>query len=84
MVHETARDGRARLLATIHRLGWRGCAAALSTRERRVLELRLGLTTGVPVTQPQVARRLGLSVSGVARIEQRARAKVLARASEAP
>ncbi|WP_102411525.1 RNA polymerase sporulation sigma factor SigK [Beduinella massiliensis] len=44
----------------------------LPERERVVLELRYGLTDGVPHSQKEVARVLGISRSYVSRIEKRA------------
>lgn len=40
-------------------------------RERRVLELRYGLSGGEPLTQQQTARMLGISRSYVSRIEKK-------------
>ncbi len=44
----------------------------LTRRERKVLELRFGLTDGVRKTQREIAKNLGISRSYVSRIEKRA------------
>lgn len=44
----------------------------LSSREKRVLELRYGLLSGVRRTQREISRALGISRSYVSRIEKRA------------
>lgn len=49
----------------------RQCLDDLGSAERRVLDLRAGLGPGMPLTRPQVARRLGLGVAQTGRIEQR-------------
>ena len=46
--------------------------AALEPREREILTLRYGLYGTVPLTQKEVAARLGISRSYVSRIEKRA------------
>ena len=50
----------------------RRAVAALPPREQRVIALRYGLDGGAPLTQQQVAARLGISRSYVSRIEKRA------------
>lgn len=50
--------------------------AQLSRRERRVLELRYGLTDGVRQTQREISKKLGISRSYVSRIEKRAISKL--------
>jgi hypothetical protein len=49
----------------------RQCLDDLGTGERRVLSLRAGVGPGVPLTRPQVARRLDLGVAQTGRIERR-------------
>lgn len=49
----------------------------LSARERKVLELRFGLFSGLRKTQREIARMLGISRSYVSRIEKRAVRKLL-------
>lgn len=44
----------------------------LTTREKRVLEMRFGLGTTARKTQREIARTLGISRSYVSRIEKRA------------
>jgi len=48
----------------------------LTSRERKVLELRYGLIDGVRKTQREISRRLGISRSYVSRIEKRALTKL--------
>lgn len=43
----------------------------LTTRERRIMELRFGLNDGVERTQKQVADNLGISQSYISRLEKR-------------
>ncbi|MGE5508010.1 MAG: RNA polymerase sporulation sigma factor SigK [Chitinophagales bacterium] len=50
--------------------------AGLSKREKKVLELRYGLGTGIRRTQREISRALGISRSYVSRIEKRAIAKL--------
>lgn len=49
------------------------CAAMrkLSAREKKIMELRFGLTTGVEKTQKEVADMLGISQSYISRLEKR-------------
>lgn len=49
----------------------------LSKRERKVLELRYGLLTGLKKTQREIAKALGISRSYVSRIEKRAIQKLV-------
>lgn len=49
-----------------------GVLRRLPDIERRVLELRMGLTDGVPAKPGDVANRLGLTIAEVKRIEARA------------
>jgi hypothetical protein len=49
----------------------RQCLDDLGPGERRVLDLRAGLGPGMPLTRPQVARRLALGVAQTGRIERR-------------
>lgn len=51
--------------------------AGLSKREKKVLELRYGLGSGLRRTQREISRALGISRSYVSRIEKRAIAKLL-------
>lgn len=44
----------------------------LSRRERRVIEMRFGLSAGERMTQREVAKALGISRSYVSRIEKKA------------
>lgn len=50
----------------------------LTSRERRVLEMRYGLCCGVAYPQHEVARVLGISRSYVSRIEKKALEKLRA------
>lgn len=43
----------------------------LSPRERKIIELRYGLTGLAPLTQREVAQKLGISRSYVSRIEKK-------------
>jgi RNA polymerase sporulation-specific sigma factor len=43
----------------------------LSPRERKIIELRYGLTGSNPLTQREVAQKLGISRSYVSRIEKK-------------
>ena len=45
--------------------------AALSARERQIMELRFGLTDGVERTQKEAADALGISQSYISRLEKR-------------
>jgi len=44
---------------------------ALTPRERKIIELRYGLTGLAPLTQREVAQKLGISRSYVSRIEKK-------------
>ena len=44
--------------------------SALSVRERKIIQLRYGLSGGEPLTQREVAQLLGISRSYVSRIEK--------------
>lgn len=57
---------------------WPTLKRRLSGREAMVLNLRLGLVSNVPLSQAQIARRLGLTANGIAAIEERAKAKIRA------
>ena len=46
--------------------------SALDDRERRIILLRYGLQGGRPLTQREVAKRLGISRSYISRIEKKA------------
>ncbi|WP_238442450.1 sigma-70 family RNA polymerase sigma factor [Desulfofalx alkaliphila] len=59
---------RRRLLKTINKL---------STRERKVLEMRFGLHNNGKKTQREIAKELGISRSYVSRIEKRALTKLI-------
>ncbi len=48
----------------------------LGVREKKVLELRYGLTDGIRKTQREISRKLGISRSYVSRIEKRAITKL--------
>jgi RNA polymerase sporulation-specific sigma factor len=48
----------------------------LNNRERKVLELRFGLFSGIRRTQREIAKKLGISRSYVSRIEKRAIGKL--------
>jgi RNA polymerase sporulation-specific sigma factor len=48
----------------------------LTDRERYIVELRYGITTGEEVTQREIARQLGISRSYVSRIEKKALEKL--------
>lgn len=50
---------------------------SLSPRERKVIELRYGLTTDLRKTQKEIARLMGISRSYVSRIEKKAIQKLL-------
>jgi RNA polymerase sporulation-specific sigma factor len=43
----------------------------LSVREKKIMELRFGLTNGVEKTQKEVADMLGISQSYISRLEKR-------------
>ena len=45
--------------------------SSLSARERRIMELRFGLTDGVERTQKEAADALGISQSYISRLEKR-------------
>lgn len=62
-----ARFDESRLRETLRRLG---------KKERRVIELRYGIGTGVRKTQRETARMLGISRSYVSRIEKKAVTKL--------
>ena len=49
----------------------RSAVAALSARERQIMELRFGLTAGVERTQKEAADALGISQSYISRLEKR-------------
>ena len=49
----------------------RSAVAALSARERQIMELRSGLTDGVERTQKEAADALGISQSYISRLEKR-------------
>jgi RNA polymerase sporulation-specific sigma factor len=49
----------------------------LSKRERKVIELRYGLTDGISKTQREISKLLGISRSYVSRIEKKALRKLL-------
>lgn len=53
----------------------------LSEREREIIILRYGLGTDAPITQREVASRLGISRSYVSRIEKNALEKLKSRLS---
>ena len=46
--------------------------AGLPARERQVVRMRYGLSGGAPLTQQEIARKLGISRSYVSRIEKKA------------
>ena len=48
----------------------------LDPRERQIIVLRYGLTSGVPLPQRLVAKKLGISRSYVSRIEKKALSKL--------
>ena len=49
---------------------------ALTPRERTIIELRYGLSGQIPLTQRDVAKRLGISRSYVSRIETKSLAQL--------
>ena len=49
----------------------RSAVAALSARERQIMELRFGLTDGMERTQKEAADALGISQSYISRLEKR-------------
>lgn len=51
----------------------------LTPKEREIINLRYGLTTGVEVTQCEIGKKLGISRSYVSRIEKKALEKLHAR-----
>ena len=53
------------------RAGLRRAVSSLSARERRIMELRFGLTDGVERTQKEAADALGISQSYISRLEKR-------------
>ena len=70
-------DVAERVEATVEQEMLRERLAQLSGRERKVLELRYGLTDGVRQTQREISKKLGISRSYVSRIEKRAISKML-------
>lgn len=50
----------------------------LSERERTIINLRFGLSNGLPLTQKEIGEQLGISRSYVSRIEKRALEKLAA------
>ena len=70
-------DVAERVEATVEQEMLRESLAQLSGRERKVLELRYGLTDGVRQTQREISKKLGISRSYVSRIEKRAISKML-------
>ncbi|MDN5293061.1 MAG: polymerase sporulation-specific sigma factor [Eubacteriales bacterium] len=54
----------------------------LGRRERKVLEMRFGLLSGIRFTQREVAKQLGISRSYVSRIEKKAITKLLSGLAE--
>ncbi len=54
----------------------------LSDREKEILFLRYGITTGVEATQSDIGKRLGISRSYVSRIEKKALQKLRAKMEE--
>ena len=50
----------------------------LSERERTVINLRFGLSNGLPLTQKEIGEKLNISRSYVSRIEKRALEKLAA------
>ena len=59
------------LLQDAERAVLRSAVAALSARERQIMELRFGLTDGVERTQKEAADALGISQSYISRLEKR-------------
>lgn len=53
-------------------------SSALTTRERKIIQLRYGLGGGRVLTQRQIAGRMGISRSYVSRIEKKALEKLSA------
>ena len=53
------------------RAGLRRAVSSRSARERRIMELRFGLTDGVERTQKEAADALGISQSYISRLEKR-------------
>ena len=49
----------------------RNAVSELSSRERIIIEMRFGLTSGEEMTQKEVADRLGISQSYISRLEKR-------------
>jgi len=68
-------DVAERVEATVEQEMLRERLAQLSGRERKVLELRYGLTDGVRQTQREIPKKLGISRSYVSRMEKRAISK---------
>ncbi len=58
------------------RLDVHSILCVLTARERRVLQLRYGLTEGKPRSPGEVGRRLGLAGANVCLMEQAALAKL--------
>ena len=54
----------------------RNMVAALTTREREIIELRFGLSGGAEMTQKEVADRLHISQSYISRLEKRIMAQL--------
>lgn len=53
-------------------------AEVLTADEAKVLKLRLGVISNLPVTQLQIARRLGVSLETARKLEISARRKLVA------
>ena len=58
-------------LISIGTIGLIKAVNSLSARERRIMELRFGLTDGVERTQKEAADALGISQSYISRLEKR-------------
>ena len=60
-----------RLEQVAERAVLRRAVAALSPRERQIMELRFGLVDGVERTQKEAADAIGISQSYISRLEKR-------------
>ena len=65
------RDIRLQSRESVRQAVLRSAVAALSARERQIMELRFGLTDGVERTQKEAADALGISQSYISRLEKR-------------
>ena len=72
MLASTAPSPEDEALADAERSGLRAARRQLGPTERRVLELRYGLDTDMPLTATETARALGVKPHQVRQVEDRA------------